>query len=980
MSEENTTTDEMNQQQADEVAPKEIPADEQENTDKFYDKTRKQQCFWGHMTKYKFMCLLNLVILAVGCAILIPLSFYVFTPLIAQNMVDKSEMSSENTNIVNWGVADGSVELELNTYFAGVFCDIYRDVYHNGVMPDNEDCNIDNYLDIGDMTLFNIAMKAVAIPGPIADFLAGQMAALSILFAPLRSVRDDYLNVTSCSYFNPVFVGMVQDVLIANLPHIANGDMLTSPMSVSYDDVPFAKLSLPILNINDYKGLSDSRYAPNTTATLAVSDRHQFLLANVDLLPLGFTTGNTTWGQLGSIAQIMKILGSEFNYVLSADLLILITDVYFRIGPFSVGSPLSPIPIERPKDFFFCVVGDLLSADHDDDEHLLAKVMKIAKPAIDELRACTTPDCYLAFTETRRKAIHDLVKHFILDNPSAEAQVLRRFINAFFPKTPLPVQRPNDQAPEQHAAHPMTTDPSAPRAGSWDDYIACDISTNANACNLAAISRTTMANKLGYKLYSDKVNTECIDGSQHITQIIPGDGTNKNNVLVFFQGGGACWQNILDEMDAKFCTQMSSPDTEGVLDYKNPNNPFYNWTIVHITYCSGDAFLGTGASQTTSMQKAKGSFHVKQAVDWLALQPELKTATSKVVVSGCSAGALGAQVWYPFVQNALTTTDDRFLLLADSYLGVFPETRVLASSSVAISPDFCNQQSGVTGRGLRCVASSVATNAVVLDSTVGSIILRDWVACPVIEEIFGVALLSDSPIISKCYQGGVIGYDIVKALHEKSGVNIAYINSRNDAVQRGFYAGLRALNAANVGAETTASVSQLLPGTTCANAVPFNECNTPDYSTSVAYDSFGLSEPSVHKRINIPPFLGLPIEAINVPASSLVNMLTKLASDPLSFNTGFEHIFANILNAIEDMYVQSTAYWTTGKTILNSYDVTKYFYIHDSAQHCFLPMDKFYEFTQNENDASISLVSWIKTLPVVGSNKPTNVCSGDCPK
>ncbi len=50
-----------------------------------------------------------------------------------------------------------------------------------------------------------------------------------------------------------------------------------------------------------------------------------------------------------------------------------------------------------------------------------------------------------------------------------------------------------------------------------------------------------------------------------------------------------------DEASTKagFCTSDSSPQSaNGVFDRSNPKNAYRDYTIVHVSYCSGDLFGG----------------------------------------------------------------------------------------------------------------------------------------------------------------------------------------------------------------------------------------------------------------------------------------------------------------------------------------------------------------------------------------------------
>jgi len=68
--------------------------------------------------------------------------------------------------------------------------------------------------------------------------------------------------------------------------------------------------------------------------------------------------------------------------------------------------------------------------------------------------------------------------------------------------------------------------------------------------------------------------------------VIPGE---SDKVLVYFQGGGACWTK--ETTAAGFCSTDAKPTGfEGLFDRTNVNNKFKDYTIVQALYCSGDVW------------------------------------------------------------------------------------------------------------------------------------------------------------------------------------------------------------------------------------------------------------------------------------------------------------------------------------------------------------------------------------------------------
>jgi hypothetical protein len=66
---------------------------------------------------------------------------------------------------------------------------------------------------------------------------------------------------------------------------------------------------------------------------------------------------------------------------------------------------------------------------------------------------------------------------------------------------------------------------------------------------------------------------------------------NPSKLLIFEQGGGACWQdfyncNVLSE------DQEPPAPRAGIWDFDSPDNPFADYSIVYMPYCDGSVFSG----------------------------------------------------------------------------------------------------------------------------------------------------------------------------------------------------------------------------------------------------------------------------------------------------------------------------------------------------------------------------------------------------
>jgi hypothetical protein len=156
--------------------------------------------------------------------------------------------------------------------------------------------------------------------------------------------------------------------------------------------------------------------------------------------------------------------------------------------------------------------------------------------------------------------------------------------------------------------------------------------------------------------------------------VVPGA---SDKLLFYFQGGGACW----DEMSTKahLCTTRATPlPGLGVFDRSNEKNKFRDYTIVNVLYCSGDVHGGNTVRSYNDRWGVpvtqKGLANAQSVLDWAAKQQAsgaLASTLSELVVMGCSAGSIGAQLWGKQVLNTLQWS--KAAVVPDSYAGIFPE-------------------------------------------------------------------------------------------------------------------------------------------------------------------------------------------------------------------------------------------------------------------------------------------------------------------
>jgi hypothetical protein len=143
----------------------------------------------------------------------------------------------------------------------------------------------------------------------------------------------------------------------------------------------------------------------------------------------------------------------------------------------------------------------------------------------------------------------------------------------------------------------------------------------------------------------------CIAGTEYSVFTKAGD---PDKVLIFLQGGGACWQgfyncNILADAQAP----PDAPPFPGVFDSSSADNPFADYSVVYMPYCDGSAFGGDNDVNDPSFpfgptRHHRGVRNVSAGMDVAAATfPDAK----KVTVMGHSAGGVGVAAFAPFLSR-----------------------------------------------------------------------------------------------------------------------------------------------------------------------------------------------------------------------------------------------------------------------------------------------------------------------------------------
>jgi len=138
---------------------------------------------------------------------------------------------------------------------------------------------------------------------------------------------------------------------------------------------------------------------------------------------------------------------------------------------------------------------------------------------------------------------------------------------------------------------------------------------------------------------------------------------DPEKLVVFFNGGGACWAGQTCDPSVEPTTYVPSaqmghndPRThKGIFDLDNPANPVGDWSMVFVSYCTGDVHLGEtdktyakpDGSEITI--RHRGHVNAHAALTWMK---ENIGDAKQVLVAGSSAGAIAAPVYAGVVSKA----------------------------------------------------------------------------------------------------------------------------------------------------------------------------------------------------------------------------------------------------------------------------------------------------------------------------------------
>ena len=163
----------------------------------------------------------------------------------------------------------------------------------------------------------------------------------------------------------------------------------------------------------------------------------------------------------------------------------------------------------------------------------------------------------------------------------------------------------------------------------------------------------------------------CADGSAFHFYVREASPTK---VLFYLEGGGACFSAEMCKPGSGTYNETIAPvsqlaEAPGIFDFANPENPFADYSVVYVPYCTGDVHAGNTTEDYGNgvVIQHKGFVNASNALDTMI---ERFPDTAQLVVAGSSAGSFPTPVFAGIAGDRLPNADLK--VFADSS-GAIPD-------------------------------------------------------------------------------------------------------------------------------------------------------------------------------------------------------------------------------------------------------------------------------------------------------------------
>lgn len=159
---------------------------------------------------------------------------------------------------------------------------------------------------------------------------------------------------------------------------------------------------------------------------------------------------------------------------------------------------------------------------------------------------------------------------------------------------------------------------------------------------------STVTLEAGWNTVLPGGETRCAHDTAFQFWVYPG----SEHVLLFFQGGGGCWDSETCREGSSWYKQAARQNEaqgylgRGIFDLDNPDNPFADHTMIFVPSCTGDVYMGNAVTDYGDdvVIYHRGFVNLMAAVSFMG---DAFPNPDSIFVTGCSAGSPGSAIAAP---------------------------------------------------------------------------------------------------------------------------------------------------------------------------------------------------------------------------------------------------------------------------------------------------------------------------------------------
>jgi hypothetical protein len=182
------------------------------------------------------------------------------------------------------------------------------------------------------------------------------------------------------------------------------------------------------------------------------------------------------------------------------------------------------------------------------------------------------------------------------------------------------------------------------------------------------LSTTTSSGDQGWERVVPGGDCQCWDGSEFSFWVRE---ASPKKVVYYLESGGGFSAETCAPDRGFYKTKITARPTSGIFDFADERNPFADYSVVYVPYCTGDVHIGNATREYAPGLTVQHKGHANGGAALNQLTETFPAAT-EVVVIGESAGSIAAPLYAGLVSDRLP--DARITVLADAS-GSYPDVR-----------------------------------------------------------------------------------------------------------------------------------------------------------------------------------------------------------------------------------------------------------------------------------------------------------------